>query len=45
MREIKYQVMIDFDRFKNLFVAQNKKYYKKIGLLCAINNNVCHYAY
>ena len=36
MREIKGQVMIDFDRFKNLVVAQNKKYYKKIGLLCAI---------
>ena len=28
MNEVNYNAMINFERFKNLFLAQNKKYYK-----------------
>lgn len=36
MKEINYKAMVDFARFKNLFLAQNKGYYRKIGILCSI---------
>ena len=36
MNEINYRAMINFERFKNLFLAQNKKYYRKMGIFCSI---------
>ena len=44
MNEVNYNAMINFERFKNLFLAQNKKYYRKIGIFSFYNfTNICFY--
>ena len=36
MNDIEYKAKVDFERFKNLFLAQNKNYFRKLGSLCSI---------
>lgn len=36
MKEIKFKADINFTKFKKIFKAQNKSYFKKLGIFCSI---------